>query len=284
MNSIFFYLIGDREQGMGMNNRGKNTCLIFTWILSLVVLVLFGCGIPAVEITPDVQQDDTKEVVSVDTGVPVWTVGERWEYSDGYVLEVESISRPDGSSLGDHESYPPEERLTRFKVTPPYGFPQESWSDFWMVCKGFFKVESKFGDEHRKNVFLSEKLDKLFPLAVGKVINYDREFLRNRELIKHRSSWRVTGYQPKVTVADHDYGCWILEWNTDSLQSNWSGHETWWYCPEINNYARMEFRYGDNEVATRVLIKYHHPYKRDKKASIPETVGTMALPMEPNRN
>ncbi|MBF0602098.1 MAG: hypothetical protein HQL07_00220 [Nitrospirae bacterium] len=238
--------------------------LKFMLSIFIMVLVVYGCVTPVIEDPQDVQEDDITRVTPDSAGVPVWTVGERWEYSDGYALEVESVSKEDGTLRGDHEPYPPENTLTRFKVTLPGESSMEFREDSWIVCKGFFKVESNFSGEHRKNVFVSEKPDQLFPLSVGKSVTYDREFLRNGKLIKHRSSWQVIDYQPKVTISNHDYGCWILEWQTDSLQSDWSGHETWWYCPEINNYARMEYRYGENETSSRVLIKYSHPNKHDQ--------------------
>ncbi|MBF0631400.1 MAG: hypothetical protein HQL89_10475 [Magnetococcales bacterium] len=268
---------------MAMNGFVRNSRSSYLSILILAMLIQFGCAAPVLQ-PQDVEPEETKKANPEYAGVPVWTVGERWEYSDGYALEVESVSTTNGVSIGDNESYPPEERLTRFKVTPPNGYSWKPWNDSWMVFKGFFKVESKMGGEHRKVIYVSEKPDKLFPLAKGKEVNYNREFLRNGVLIKHRSSWRVTGYQEKVTVGNDDFGCWILEWNTDSLSSNWSGHETLWYCPEIKNYARIEFRYGENESSTRVLINYHKPSKRDKIANSSSGVNTLVLPMEPNRD
>src|SRR5207248_2444628 len=54
---------------------------------------------------------------------------------------------------------------------------------------------------------------------------------------------------------------------------NWTGFERWWYSPEVQQYVRLEYKYGAGDTASRVLMRYHLAEPGEK---LPETIGSSA--------
>lgn len=86
-------------------------------------------------------------------------------------------------------------------------------------------------------------------------LTFRREYLSNGKLVVHASSWSVEGRE-RITVPAGTFDCWVIVWRERSLRSNWTGFERWWYSPETQQYVRMEYKYGDQEPASRVLMRY----------------------------
>jgi hypothetical protein len=41
------------------------------------------------------------------------------------------------------------------------------------------------------------------------------------------------------------------------MKSDWTGFERWWYSPQVQNYVRVEYKYGPEEAGSRVLMRYN---------------------------
>lgn len=163
--------------------------------------------------------------------LPSWRMGDYWEYSDGYGLQVVET---DG-------------KVATLKRTDR--------PDDWVKRDGLFKIDSMDDGVQRKVIYRSPDPSALFPLVIGKNVSFVREYLADKKLHVHKTSWAVLGRET-IEVPAGKFDCWVLEWSTRSQKSNWSGYEKWWYSPEVRNYVRMEYRYGKVPDSSRVLVKY----------------------------
>ena len=164
--------------------------------------------------------------------LPNVQVGDTWSYSDGYGLKVGAI-KADGN--------------TRYERTDV--------EDQWLVRKAFFKQESQSRKTHRLVVFRTLGPMELISSSINTPISYIREYMRNDELIRHRTTWVIEGKE-RITVPAGTFDTWVMVMRTESLTSNWRGYERWYYSPEVNNYVRLEYKYGDAPDGSRVLMSY----------------------------
>ncbi|MBT7307833.1 MAG: hypothetical protein HN842_06420 [Gammaproteobacteria bacterium] len=162
---------------------------------------------------------------------PLWQVGDYWQWSDGYGLEVSHV----------------EGETTRFDRSDAEGQ--------WISRKGFFKEEAKSSTTYRKVVYRSKHPRAIFPLVKGNRVSFMREYMANNQLRVHRTSWTVEG-QETINVPAGAFECWVLLMETRSANGDWKGYERWWYSPEVKNYVRMEYRYGLTPESSRVLTKF----------------------------
>lgn len=166
-------------------------------------------------------------------GEPVWAVGDTWQWSDGYGLEVTTIEEDNIA------------RLSRTDVRQQ-----------WQKRQGLFIIESQSASTHRQQMYRSlNPATHLFPLVIGKTVVFQREYMANDELRVHRTSWTVEGRE-KIEVPAGVFDAWVLVRRTRGLQSGWTGYEKWWYCSQVKHYVRLEYRYGDAPAASRVLLSY----------------------------
>ena len=164
--------------------------------------------------------------------VPSYAAGDQWVYSDGYGLRVNSI-RPDGLARFDRLDAPNE----------------------WFVSKAIFREEAQSSRVHRAVVFRTGDPMQIFTAPVGQTVSFVREYMRNGELIRHRTSWVIEGRE-RITVPAGSFDTWVLVMRSDSLTSNWRGYERWYYSPQVKNYVRLEYKYGDAPDGSRVLMTY----------------------------
>jgi hypothetical protein len=76
----------------------------------------------------------------------------------------------------------------------------------------------------------------------------------------------------------------VIVWRTRSLRSDWTGFERWWYSPDVQNYVRMEFKYGSEADGSRVLMNYRlavTPVAANLPAPAPALVAPAPAPAEP---
>ncbi|MBF0285001.1 MAG: hypothetical protein HQL51_11140 [Magnetococcales bacterium] len=205
-------------------------------LLGLSGGLLVGCvSTPTSPIPPNAEAASkmSELLAALDDQAPTWKIGDHWEYSDGYTLDVDELS-PDG--------------LTRFQ--------RKGASEGWIKRKGLFKVQEHDGDSLRQVVFNSRNPESLFPLRVGNRVTYIREYMKEQTQLRHETIWTVEGLDILETPAGK-FDCWVLTMSTRSLDSNWTGYEKWWYSPEARHYVRMEYQYGNVPPSSRVLMRYH---------------------------
>jgi len=217
-----------------MNKIKKQTLLshVMPIFLLLSVTLLSGClaSKPSVsESHPDTSETE----VSMEQRVmpPQWQVGDNWQYSDGYALQVSGVDNG----------------MTTFDRTDV--------SDQWIRRKAFFKEESQSKKTYRKVVYRSKDPQQLFPLSQSNKVTFKREYMADGNLRVHRTSWEVLD-EEVITVPAGKFKCWVIEMKTKSTTGDWSGHEKWWYSPLVKNYVRMEYKYGISPESSRVLTAY----------------------------
>ncbi|MGB0684163.1 MAG: hypothetical protein ACPGOV_15765 [Magnetovibrionaceae bacterium] len=164
--------------------------------------------------------------------MPSFSVGDSWEYSDGYGMSV--VEAKEGGRA-------------RFERTDV--------SDTWFVQRAFFREESVSNGIHRFVVYRTADPISLLEKPIGATVSYLREYMRNDELVRHRTSWEIEGRQT-VTVPAGTFDVWVLVMRTEGVDSNWRGYERWFYSPQVNSYVRMEYKYGEAPDGSRVLMKY----------------------------
>lgn len=215
------------------------------WTLGLVSVLLLGCNPQNTKPDEEVEGPVTGHMEAQAVGsatppsvrpplpanAPDWKPGQEWHWSDGYALKVEKRA-------GD---------ITTFRRLDVPGQ--------WQKRDGLFLVESQSATRHRKTIYRTDNPKTLFPLAEGKSRVFRREYLSNGELRVHRTSWTVEGRE-KIRVPAGEFDCWILMRRTRSLVSDWLGYERWWYSPELQHYARLEYQYGPDVTGSRVLMSY----------------------------
>ena len=163
---------------------------------------------------------------------PNWTVGSEWYYSDGYALKVTSVSS----------------QVTVFDRLDAPGQ--------WFSRQGFIRKDAASSTATRNSIYRTIPDTAGFTLSAASPLTFQREYLSNGKLLVHASSWTVEGRET-ITVPAGTFDCWLIVWRTRSLRSDWTGFERWWYSPQIQNYVRMEFKYGSEPDASRVLMRYH---------------------------
>lgn len=167
----------------------------------------------------------------LDASSPRWTKGDSWEFSDGYALRVDAIGKD--SAL----------------------FMRTDIAETWTRRESIFPIESVSDSTHRKLVFRDRDPREIFPLAVGNQTVFKREYLANEKLRVHRTSW-IVEKRERLRVPAGEFETWVLVRRTRSEHSEWTGYERWWYSPQARMYVRLEYRYGDGKLGSRVLTKY----------------------------
>ncbi|MEO5369646.1 MAG: DUF3108 domain-containing protein [Magnetococcus sp. DMHC-1] len=202
-------------------------------LLCALLSVLAG-GCASTGATPNVAPlaDRVAESVLPSGQAPQWRVGDEWTYSDGYALRVAEV---DG------------EAATLQRLDQP---------GQWVKRKGLFKLESQDAGAHRQTVFRGNGDPAgIFPLELGKKVEFTREYMADKQLRVHDSLWVVEGRQT-IEVPAGTFDCWVLTMTTKSRNSDWQSVERWWYSPEIKHYVRLEYRYGNTPASSRVLMRY----------------------------
>ena len=164
--------------------------------------------------------------------LPTYVVDSEWRYSDGYAIRVTEV-------------------LDKGKAK----FVRTDVEEQWFIRNAIFKEESQSRNVHRLVVYQTADPMVLFSAKTNQPVVYIREYMRNGELVRHRTSWVIEGRE-KITVPAGTFDTWVLVMRTQSLTSNWRGYERWYYSPEINGYARLEFKYGEAPDGARVLMSY----------------------------
>lgn len=209
------------------------------WIIALTTLLASGCVTNAPVEPPPVSapQTITAPLVVDETAIPTYKVGDRWEYSDGYGLEVT--------------------RLEGGLATMTLLENSNAITNEWLQRRGIFTESRKTGDEFRQVVFRSRFPEKdLFPLAIGRKTSYKREFLlNNKELREHQTTWNVVG-RDTIEVPAGRFDVWVMDYESQSITTDWYGRERWYYSPQARQYVRMEYQYGKAPASSRVLMKY----------------------------
>jgi len=162
---------------------------------------------------------------------PVWQVGDEWRYSDGYAVRVQEAGPV----------------LTRFERLDVPGR--------WFDSNGLFREKSQSGSGERQVVFRSENPDRLYAVPQGQPVVFVREYLHDKQLVRHQTSWVVESRET-VTVPAGTFDAFVLVMRTRSLTGNWTGYERWWYAPAVKNYVRLEYKYGQAPEGARVLMSY----------------------------
>lgn len=162
---------------------------------------------------------------------PDWSVGSEWRYSDGYGLKVTSTG-PQGTVF---------DRLDA---------PGQ-----WFSRLGFIRKDAASAAATRNSIYRTVPDNAGLSLSAAAPLTFQREYMSNGKLMVHASSWTVEGRET-ITVPAGTFDCWLIVWRTRSLRSDWTGFERWWYSPQAQNYVRMEYKYGAEPLASRVLMRY----------------------------
>jgi hypothetical protein len=187
---------------------------------------------------------------------PDWSVGSEWHYSDGYAVKVASVS-PKGALF---------QRLD----APGQSFMRE----------GFIRTDSVSATATRKAIYRTVPDAAGQSLSAAKPLTFQREYLNNGKLMVHASSWTVEGRET-ITVPAGTFDCWVIVWRTRSLRSDWTGFERWWYSPDVQNYVRMEFKYGSEPDGSRVLMNYRLAASPVPVAANPQPAAPAPVPSAP---
>ncbi len=162
---------------------------------------------------------------------PLWRKGDRWQYSDGYGLQVASVDSD----------------LTVFQRTDD---PVQWFSRF-----GFLRQESQSRDALRTIVYRTIKPEQGLRLTVGRPLVFTREYVADESLRVHSTSWLIEGRET-VTVPAGEFDCWLIVMRTRGIRTGWTGFERWWYSPQVKNYVRLEYKYGNRPASSRVLVSF----------------------------
>ncbi|WP_439816521.1 hypothetical protein [Zavarzinia sp. CC-PAN008] len=162
---------------------------------------------------------------------PVWKPGSSWQYSDGYGLQVEARSG----------------LLTTFRRLDDPGQ--------WVTRRGFLREDSQSATTLRKIVFEDLPATSGLVLTAGEPLTYTREYSAAGIVRKHVTSWSIEGRE-RVKVPAGEFDCWIIVMRTRNAATGWTGYERWWFSPDVQNYVRMEYRYGTAPPGSRVLTAY----------------------------
>ena len=193
-------------------------------------------------------QPEKLAVDATPIAAPPWPVGSTWEYSDGYGLRVAS------SAAG----------MTVFqRLDAP---------DQWFSMRGFLRQDAASATSKRQTIYRTVPPSAGDGLTAGAPLMFQQEYLSNSKPIVHAISWTIEGRQ-RITVPAGTFECWVIVWRARSLKSNWTGFERWWYSPDVQQYVRLEYKYGAGDTASRVLMRYH---LAEPGENLPENVGPTA--------
>jgi hypothetical protein len=162
---------------------------------------------------------------------PPWSVGSYWEWSDGYALQVSAVDRD----------------LTVFSRLDAKGQ--------WFSRRGFLREEAQGLKSFRKTIYRSVPAVSGMRLTATKPLAFTREYLTDGKQRVHTTSWVLEGRE-KISVPAGIFDCWIVVMRTRSQKTDWTGFERWWYSDEVQNYVRMEYRYGNTPEGSRVLMDF----------------------------
>jgi hypothetical protein len=162
---------------------------------------------------------------------PDWRVGAEWLYSDGYNIRVKSV-------IGE---------ITVFERLDAPGR--------WTSRRGFLWEGEKTQKTLRRVIYRTVPTNAGMSLTPRSSLVFRREYLANGALREHNTSWTVEGRE-RITVPAGQFETWVIVMRTRSLKSNWAGFERWWYSPDVQNYVRLEYKYGDGQESSRVLMSY----------------------------
>ena len=180
---------------------------------------------------PKIAAQSEKLAARLRVTAPNWKKGEEWQYSDGYGLHVTGVKG----------------NITVFQRTDD---PKQ-----WFSRYGFLREEAQSRDAFRKVVYRSVPPSRGLQLSANNGLVFTREYLVDKQLRVHRTSWVVEGRET-ITVPAGQYDCIVIVMRTRSLRSGWKGFERWWYSPKLKHYARIEYKYGGNQISSRVLVSY----------------------------
>src|SRR5437868_6370063 len=214
---------------VGILPRNRFDMGVVRFLLTACLVAFGACASFAAPAPPENLGLDSTPVIA-----PQWRVDSTWEYSDGYGLRVASTTQS----------------TTVFqRLDAP---------DQWFSMRGFLRQDAASATTKRQTIYRTVAPTAGDGLTAGTPLTFQREYLSNKQLIVHASSWAVEGRQ-RITVPAGTFDCWVIVWRARSLKSNWTGFERWWYSPEVQQYVRLEYKYGAGATASRVLMRYHLP-------------------------
>ena len=207
-----------------VQNQNKRSYYL-SFVLGMFLVLVGACA------SSDNDLDTSKIAKPLSVNAPLWKKGEEWRYSDGYGLRISDVKG----------------NLTRFQRIDD---PKQ-----WFSRYGFLREEAQSHDAFRKVVYRTEPPSRGLKLSANNGLVFTREYLVNNQLRVHRTSWVVEGTET-ITVPAGQYDCIIIVMRTRSLRTAWKGFERWWYSPKLKHYARIEYKYGDSQISSRVLVSY----------------------------
>lgn len=212
-----------------------------TAFVAVVALALVACAETEVKKVPPPEGSgetraqaanaEAASATEAKVNAPAWLRGSTWLWSDGYGLRVKGVK----------------DNLTVFVRTDAPGQ--------WYSRRGFLREEAQDATRFRKLMYRTIKPDSGMVLVAGKPLAFTREFLSDNEQRVHLTSWMVEGRE-RVSVPAGTFDCWIIVMRTRSLKTDWTAFERWWYSDKVQNYVRLEYRYGPHPAGSRVLMSY----------------------------
>lgn len=181
-------------------------------------------------ISPVVPEAEIKGPV-LSVPAPAWRVGDYWRYNDGYGLEV--VGAEGGAT-----------RLRRLDD------PSQ-----WITRRGFLREAAQSSSTLRQITYRSVPADAGLLLRSDRPLVFTREYTANEETLVHLTSWVVEDRE-QVSVPAGQFDTYVVVMRTRNATTGWTGFERWWYAPEVGNYVRMEYRYGNQGIGSRVLIDH----------------------------
>ncbi|WP_417518821.1 hypothetical protein [Minwuia sp.] len=172
-----------------------------------------------------------KAAAMLSVSAPRWQIGDRWRYNDGYGLQVEDA----GGGV----------TLLRRLDDPTQ----------WISRRGFLREAAQSATAYREIVYRSIPADAGMSLSANEPLVFTREYTANNVTRVHVTSWMLEG-QERISVPAGAFDTYIVVMRTRNAVTGWTGFERWWYAPAARNYVRMEYRYGDQGLGSRVLIDF----------------------------
>ena len=163
---------------------------------------------------------------------PTWQPGSDWHYSDGYGLKVTKV------------------------VAGTTTFQRTDDPSQWIVRRGFLREDAQSSTVLRKLLFAGLPPGEGTVLSGDSPVTYRREYMAGDVQRNHVTSWTVEGRET-IKVPAGEFDCVVLTTRTRNTEDGWTGFERWWFSPRAQNYVRMEYRYGNNPMGSRVLTEYH---------------------------
>ncbi len=124
-----------------------------------------------------------------------------------------------------------------------------------MTRRGFLREDAQSATNLRKVVFEGVPSGAGQVLSSSGPLTYRREFMSSGVQRTHATSWTVEGRET-VKVPAGEFDCIILVMRTRNVEDGWTGFERWWFSPKVQNFVRMEYRYGSDPSGSRVLTRY----------------------------